>query len=39
MSPKREPRFWNREDAPLIMLGGGLILMMVAAGIVELDVE
>ena len=34
MSPKREPRFWNREHAPLIMLGVGLVLVMIAAGIV-----
>ena len=33
MSPKREPRFWNRENAPLIMLGVGLVLTMIAAGI------
>lgn len=39
MSPKREPRFWNREHAPLIMLGVGLVLVMIAAGIVHLDVE
>lgn len=39
MSPKREPRFWNREHAPLIMLGVGLVLVMIAAGIVQLDVE
>ena len=34
MSPKREPRFWDRELVPLIMLGVGLLLVMIAAGIV-----
>ncbi|MCB5292408.1 hypothetical protein BJQ90_01843 [Arthrobacter sp. SO3] len=34
MSPKREPRFWTRENAPLIILGIGLILALIAAGIV-----
>ena len=34
ISPKREPRFWNHENAPLIMLGIGLILVLIAAGIV-----
>lgn len=34
MSPKREPRFWNRENAPLIVLGIGLLLVLIAAGIV-----
>ena len=33
MSRKREPRFWNRENAPLIMLGVGLVLAMIAAGV------
>ena len=33
MSPKREPRFWNRENAPLIILGVGLVLVLIAAGI------
>mgnify|MGYP003112523436 CR=1 FL=1 len=31
MSPKREPRFWNRGNAPLIVLGVGLVLVMIAA--------
>ena len=34
MSPKREPRFWDRELVPLIMLGVGLVLVMIAALIV-----
>lgn len=34
MSPKREPRFWNRENAPLIALGIGLLLVLIAAGII-----
>jgi CHASE1-domain containing sensor protein len=34
MSPKREHRFWTRENAPLIILGIGLILALIAAGIV-----
>ena len=34
MSPKREPRFWNHEIFPLILLGVGLVLVMIAAGIV-----
>jgi hypothetical protein len=34
MSPKREPRFWDRELAPLIMLGVGLVLVMLAAGLI-----
>lgn len=34
MSPKRQPRFWNRENAPLIILGAGLILVLIAAGII-----
>ena len=34
MSPKREPRFWTRENAPLIILGVGLVLVLIAAGIV-----
>ena len=34
MSPKREPRFWNHEIVPLILLGVGLVLVMIAAGIV-----
>jgi len=34
MSPKRKPRFWDREIVPLIMLGVGLVLVMIAAGIV-----
>jgi hypothetical protein len=34
MSPKREPRFWNHENTPLVMLGMGLVLVMIAAGIV-----
>ena len=33
MSPKREPRFWTRENAPLILLGVGLVLVLIAAGI------
>jgi hypothetical protein len=33
MSPKREPRFWTRENAPLIILGVGLVLVLIAAGI------
>ena len=34
MSPKPQPRFWNHENAPLIMLGIGLVLVLIAAGIV-----
>jgi hypothetical protein len=34
MSPNREPRFRDRELVPLIMLGVGLVLVMIAAGIV-----
>jgi hypothetical protein len=34
MSPKREPRFWNRENTPLILLGIGILLVLIAAGIV-----
>lgn len=34
MTPKREPRFWDHEIFPLIMLGVGLVLVMIAAGIV-----
>lgn len=34
MSPKREPRFWDRELVPLIMLGVGLVLAVIAALIV-----
>ena len=34
MSPKREPRFWNRQNAPLIMLGVGILLVLIVAGIV-----
>ncbi|HSO91236.1 MAG TPA: hypothetical protein VLR70_08815 [Arthrobacter sp.] len=33
MSPKHEPHFWNHENAPLIMLGIGLILVLIAAGL------
>jgi hypothetical protein len=36
MSPKREPRFWNSENAPLIMLVAGLIVVLIAAGVVVL---
>ncbi|MEC5193474.1 CHASE1-domain containing sensor protein [Arthrobacter sp. MP_M7] len=32
MSPKH--RFWTRENAPLILLGVGLLLVLIAAGIV-----
>ena len=34
MSPKREPRFWNRPNAPLILLGVGILLVLIAAGVV-----
>ena len=34
MSPKREPRFWSREQVPLILLGVGLVLVVIAALIV-----
>ncbi|RKR30537.1 hypothetical protein [Arthrobacter oryzae] len=34
MSPKREPRFWKRENASLIVLGIGILLVLIAAGIV-----
>jgi type II secretory pathway component PulF len=33
MSPKRESRFWTRENAPLILLGVGLVVVLIAAGI------
>jgi len=34
MSLKRESRFWTRENVPLIILGAGLVLVLIAAGIV-----
>lgn len=34
MSPKRESRFWNSQNAPLIILGLGILLVLIAAGIV-----
>jgi hypothetical protein len=34
MSPKRERRFWKRENASLIILGIGILLILIAAGIV-----
>jgi hypothetical protein len=34
MPLKRESRFWTRENAPLISLGVGLVLVLIAAGIV-----
>ena len=34
MPLKRESRFWTRENAPLIILGAGLVLVLIAAGIV-----
>ncbi|MCU1516793.1 MAG: hypothetical protein JWQ75_1514 [Pseudarthrobacter sp.] len=34
MSAQREPRFWTRENFPLIILGVSLLLVLIAAGIV-----
>ena len=34
MSPKRERRFWNRENVPLILVGVGILLVVIAAGTV-----
>lgn len=34
MSPKRGQRFWDRQNTPLIMLGVGILLVMLAAGVV-----
>lgn len=36
MSPQRKPRFWNHENAPLIGLVAGLIIVLIAAGVVVL---
>ena len=34
MSPKRERRFWNLANVPLILLGVGILLVVAAAGTV-----
>ena len=34
MSTKRERRFWNRQNAPLMILGVGIVLVLIAAGTV-----
>lgn len=34
MPLRHESRFWTRENAPLIILGAGLVLVLIAAGTV-----
>jgi hypothetical protein len=34
MSTKRERRFWNRQNVPLMLLGVAILLVVIAAGIV-----
>jgi hypothetical protein len=34
MSPNRERRFWNRQNVPLMLLGVGILLVLIAAGII-----
>jgi uncharacterized membrane protein len=34
MSTKHERRFWNRQNVPLMLLGIGILLLLITAGIV-----
>lgn len=39
MSQNREPRFWKRENVPLILLGIGILVILIAAGIIVWNIN